>query len=120
MCLPFRALLYPSSQKIDLPGAKRSPRVDGRHARFGFRSGDAFDQPAAFSVTRNDDSGFAKRAIFGIESKAGLSLGWIRAVTGETGVGQNRANVAVEVDGGGCLTLLVLGKDCCRQHHSDK
>ncbi|MCI0423631.1 MAG: hypothetical protein L0312_31175 [Acidobacteria bacterium] len=42
------------------------------------------------------------RAFFQVESQLDLAVGFVRSVAGEAGVGENRADVAVELDALAC------------------
>jgi hypothetical protein len=52
-----------------------------------------------------------------IEMKDGGPVCLIRAVTGETFVGENRADIAIELDrlGQGCRSVLSMGGGCQQQ-----
>ena len=64
---------------------------------------DALIEPAGVRVARDDDlvaATVGKGSLFGVEAQSGLALGFVRPMAGETLVGKDGSDVAIEIDRG--------------------
>src|SRR5580658_7177622 len=86
VCFPFRALLHPSAQCLDLTRAELVAPFIGRwHSDRWVVRCDALDQFARGRIARNDNR---LGSIFLIKAELGFALSRIRSVAGVTLVGQ--------------------------------
>ncbi len=95
------ALRDPLLQELLLLRRQFLVRLRGRHDLVGIGVVDAGDHFALVRLAGDDGIGqFAALggALEGVEPQAGLALLFVRSVTGETVVGEDGADVAVEVD----------------------
>src|SRR5581483_2747714 len=91
----------PFLEQLDLRRGKFFAALGRRHQIVWIGCGDAFDELTARAVARLDDRMAVvqfESAFFGIEAKLGFALTGIRAVTSETIVGKQRADIAAEID----------------------
>jgi hypothetical protein len=94
--------------------------LDRRHALFGIITQDAMNERTGLDVACNNGGNtiaFGERIVFEVESQAALALLAIRTVTLKAMVGQDRADVAVEVDQR--ITKSRLRRRVRRQQHSE-
>ena len=101
MGLPLCSLLDPAPQPFNLMRRELSSCFHRRHSVLGITGGDAPDEFAPCWLAGNYgemalDGGLG--ASFEIKPKPGFTLGLIRAMALEAGVGKNRTDVAVELD----------------------
>jgi hypothetical protein len=105
------ALLNPFSQQRLFVGREWSPKFRWRHANVRVAAEHSMQKFTA--VRFPGDHGGVPRfkrscgTIGFVQPQAGLSLTFIRTMTGKTAIGQNRTNLAIEVDclGSWCLSL---------------
>ena len=100
MFLPRRARSDPILEQCDLGFGQHPAGIGGWHSQVGIIGSDAAQQFAVVRLTWNDRPAavqIGEYRVAEIESQWGNSLVLIRAMTGETCVGQDRAYVAVEV-----------------------
>ena len=96
------ALFDPAAQECDLFRSQRLSRVGWRHARVWVVGFDAEDELAVFGIAWDDGrSGFARgmRVLRAVEPELGFARGGVWSVASEALVGEDRADVAREVDG---------------------
>ena len=95
MRLILRALFDPSLKDGLLARGELFARIRGRHHFIGIRCQDAVDNMAFSRLARHKR--FALECLLThIESQFGLAMLWIIAVTVETVVGKDGADVAIE------------------------
>jgi hypothetical protein len=99
---PLRPFRDPALEYLNLRGLERLVRLLRRHALISVVGRDATDQFALVRLAWDDGRhavpiGF--RIFLDVEAQLGLTVLLVRAVTGEALVGQDRADVAIEIDG---------------------
>jgi hypothetical protein len=101
--LPGGALLDPALQEVDLLRGQRFPGSGGGHADGGLLGGHPGPQFALVQLEGDDRPGAALRFAEGrfavIQPEVGLAGAGVGPVAGGAVVGQDRADVPVEVDG---------------------
>ena len=75
-----------------------APLVLRRHANIGIVSDDALVKFARFQITRNHNTTVIKNSLPGIQTQIRSAILVVRSVAFETGVRQDRANVAGKID----------------------
>ena len=95
MRFPIGALVNPAANEIYLTVGHAEPRGGRGHTTGFIRCADPLKQPALRAIARHDD---AVAAVFGIESEAGLPLLFVGSMTGETFVGKQGPDFAIEID----------------------
>src|SRR4029079_9483965 len=103
--IPLCPLVNPATQTIDLLWGEGMPGLSRRHSFVRIRVGDALNEKAVSGVARNDDAFLREGTVMRVEMELGFALVFVRTVTGETVVGQDRQDVAVEADGSGTPLL---------------
>src|SRR5262245_19581946 len=109
MRFPFSAFINPASEKLYLIGGEASIRAWRRHAHLWLSCGDTFDQSAVRRIARTYYASLGECTLLGVKTKASLSLPVIRTVACETCVREDRADIAIEIDG---RLFPVLCEDC--------
>src|SRR5262249_43605330 len=95
MRFPVGALIDPAANEVDLRFSEDETGAGRRHAiRFVGRA-DALVEPAPGAVRWRDD---AIAALLGVEAETSLALLLVGAVAGEALVGQDGADLTVEID----------------------
>ncbi len=101
MFLPLGPLLNPALQRLDLSVCQLPPGIDRRHTESFILCADAAVELAARRVAGyNRATAVAEIrpcALFEIESQLRLAIRFVRAVTGKAGVGQDGADVSIEL-----------------------
>ena len=99
-----RARRDPRAHRIDLRARQRHMPFDGRHALIGIRAHHAHEQLALLGLPGHDGRAATlaalQRTIALVEAQAGLAARGIRTVALEAARGQDRRDVAREIDGG--------------------
>src|SRR5688500_7027257 len=98
MGVPFRAFTNPSSKLVNLPFGKGVSGIGRWHAICRVGLGDFLVEHAFRGVAADDDALFGESAFLRVEMKLRFALLFVRAVTGEAVVRQNRPDVPVEAD----------------------
>ena len=98
MRFPFRPGIDPIFYRFDLFRREFPVGVGWRHAKSRIGITDPPVHLAVRRITRHNHALLRKSAFFRIEMKAGHAVPFIRAMAGETVIGQDRANLPVEVD----------------------
>jgi hypothetical protein len=80
---------------------ERCGGVGRRHSLRLIRFTDAFEQAALFGIPRHDDGFRVGAAIRDVETEIRHAIFLVGSVAGETVVGEDRANLTIEVDGAG-------------------
>ena len=98
---PFGALVDPATDGLDLFRSGPPLGRGWRHARHGFGMAHALVQAALGGVSRDDETvtaAICKGALACIEAQVGLAGVSVGSVASEAAVGEDRANVLLEVD----------------------
>src|SRR5262245_57087277 len=101
MFLPFGSLFNPSADEIDLSLIQLPSRIDGRQAHCFILGRDTPEHLALFEAARDNrpmSLEIRKGAGFCVKSQLRLPVGFIRTMTGKTGVRENGSNIAVELN----------------------
>ena len=110
MRFPFRAFTDPTRDPFDLVGRELLARAGRRHPLFGIGTGDALVENAGRQIAGHDRADTVHAALgagFDVEPQIGLPLRRVGTVALKAVVGQERANVAIE------LHRLVGARSAC-------
>ncbi len=102
VALPLRPLRDPSAEERDLLRVQRLPELRRRHDLVGIAGGDAADQLAVIDPGGDDRRAalaIAERVFFPVEPQIGFPRLLVGPVAGVAVLGQDRPDLAVEVDG---------------------
>ncbi len=102
MHFPFRTFVDPAANELDLLVCQRPLRVGGRHALGFVGRADALEELAVRGLTRHDHlvaAAIGEDSVFGVEAELGHALFFVGTVAGEAGIGEDRPDFAIEIDG---------------------
>ncbi len=106
MLVPDRLFLDPALDQRNLLARQAMTGAGGRHAFVGRSRCNAADQVARGRIAVDNHRGpvaAGENALPPIEPQVGFAFRVIRTVTGKTGLGKDRPDLAIEIDLGGRL-----------------
>src|SRR5262249_50684462 len=118
--LPFRSLLNPASQEHDLFCAEAYAMLLRRHALGLVACCYSPVQLAVLGLARNENAPAAQireRSLLGVQSQVRLAASLVGTVAGETGVGKDGPDVAIELHARRSLSWGERGPREERAHH---
>jgi hypothetical protein len=109
---PGGSLFDPATDQVDFRRSELAARIGGWHPLVLLWMSDSQIQFTRADVSRNDDGmafRIAERASFDIQTQIGFTLSWIGTMAPVTCIGQDRPDIATEVDARiMCLALSIF------------
>jgi hypothetical protein len=96
---------YPSSDGFDLDSGQGSAGLRRRHAGSLRGAADARQKTTCRGITGHNDlvaAAIGEQTLSSIQPQAGKAVFFVRPMTGEAIIGQNRTHIAIEINGRGC------------------
>src|SRR4051812_46516746 len=122
MRLPGSALLDPAPEQLNLPARQLSPNLCWWHVIVRVCRRDSADELALLGLAGDDREvvlDLRLRVALEIETQVSLPLRLIRPVTLKAGVGQDWANVAIELNNRGHRLLMLRRCQSAAQSRDD-